>query len=67
MKNFALKSTTVRIIQHILAAFIAFVVSYAIIGTSIMIQGINGYYSYNLYESDRSRSYEDSYLFNNIL
>ncbi len=67
MKNFALKSTTLRIIQHILAAFIAFVVSYAIIGTSIMIQGINGYYSYNLYESDRSRSYEDSYLFNNIL
>ena len=67
MKNFALKSTTIKVIQHILAAFIAFVISYSLVGTSIMIQGINGYYSYNLYESDRSRKYEDSYLFNNIL
>ncbi len=54
-------------IQHLLVAFIAFVVAYSLAGTSIMIQGINGYYSYNLYESDRSRTYEDSYLFNNIL
>ena len=67
MKKITGKLTTIRIIQHLLAAFIAFVVAYTIAGTSILINGINGYYSYNLYESDRSRNYEDSYLFNNIL
>ena len=67
MKKFALKSTTIKVLQHVLAAFIAFVISYSLVGTSIMIQGINGFYSYNLYESDRNRKYEDSYLFNNIL
>ncbi len=53
--------------QHLLAAFIAFVVAYAVAGTSIVISGVNGQYSYNLYESDKGREYEDSYLFNNIL
>lgn len=67
MKKFNAKNTTIRFIQHILAAFIAFVISYGFIGTNILIEGINGSYSYNLYESDRGRSYEDSYLFNNIL
>ena len=67
MKKLNAKSTTIRFIQHILAAFIAFVISYGFIGTNILIEGINGSYSYNLYESDRGRSYEDSYLFNNIL
>ena len=36
-------------------------------GTSIIITGAKGDYSYTLYESDRNRTYEDSYLFNNIL
>ncbi len=58
---------TIKLLQHILAGFVAFVIAYSVVGTSVMIQGINGYYSYNLYESDRNRNYEDSYLFNNIL
>ncbi len=67
MKTISGKLRTVRLLQHVIAAFIAFVIAYSIVGTSVMIQGINGYYSYNLYESDRNRNYEDSYLFNNIL
>ena len=67
MKKLKVKNTTIRFVQHILAAFMAFVISYLIVGTSIMIQGLNGYDSYNLYESDRNRAYEESYLFNNIL
>ena len=52
----------IRIIQHLLAAFVAFVVAVSIAGTSIVIKGLNGDTSYNLYESDNSRAYEDSYL-----
>ena len=58
---------TITILQHFLAGLIAFIIAYAFIGTSIMISSLNGHYSYNLYESDNDRSYEDSYLFNNIL
>lgn len=54
-------------VQHLLVAFVAFVISFSIVGTKIIIPGVKGNTSYNLYESDRSRSYEDSYLFNNIL
>jgi len=67
MKKLNAKSTTLRFIQHILAAAIAFVLCYVVTGTNVMVQGINGYYSYDLYESDINRNYEDSYLFNNIL
>ncbi|MBO6239935.1 MAG: HAMP domain-containing histidine kinase [Butyrivibrio sp.] len=54
-------------LQHILAAFIAFSLVFVFAGTSIIITGAKGDYSYTLYESDRNRTYEDSYLFNNIL
>ncbi len=67
MKKNAVRLRTVRCLQHVLAGIIAFIVAYTIAGSSIMIQGINGYQSYNLYESDRNRDYEGSYLFNNIL
>ena len=67
MKSVTGKLRAIRLLQHLLAGFIAFVIAYSLAGSSIMIQGINGFYSYNLYESDRNRSYEDSYLFNNIL
>ncbi len=67
MNKISGKLRAIRFTQHILAALLAFIVVYCIIGTSIMIRGINGYYTYNLYESDRNRAYEDSYLFNNIL
>ncbi len=55
------------LIQHVLAAFIAFSLVFIFAGTSIIITGARGDYSYTLYESDRNRAYEDSYLFNNIL
>ena len=67
MKKNAGKFRTLRLIQHVLAAIVAFAIAYSMAGSSIMISGINGYQSYNLYESDRSRDYESSYLFNNIL
>ncbi len=67
MKTGTARLRVIRILQHIFAALLAFIIAYSIAGTSIMIQGLNGYYSYNLYESDRTRSYEESYLFNNIL
>ncbi len=67
MKKNAGKFRTLRLIQHVLAAIVAFAIAYTMAGSSIMISGINGYQSYNLYESDKSRDYESSYLFNNIL
>ena len=67
MKKNSAKFRTIRIIQHVLAAVMAFSIAYTFAGSSIMISGINGYQSYNLYESDKSRDYESSYLFNNIL
>ena len=67
MKSVTTKMKAIRFFQHVLAALIAFVIATSLAGSSIMIQGINGYYSYSLYDSDRNRTYEDSYLFNNIL
>ncbi len=67
MKKNIGKFRTLRLVQHVLAAIIAFAIAYTLAGSSIMISGINGYQSYNLYESDKSRDYESSYLFNNIL
>ncbi len=67
MKKENQKLKVIRFIQHLLAALIAFTVAYSIVGSSIVISGLNGDYTYNLYESDRSRDYEESYLFNNIL
>ncbi len=59
--------TIITLMQHALAAFIAFALVFIFAGTSIVISGSKGDYSYTLYESDRNRKYEDSYLFNNIL
>ncbi len=67
MKKKESQMKAIRLLQHILAALIAFVFTYLAVGSTIVINGIGGDYSYNLYESDRNRKYEDSYLFNNIL
>lgn len=67
MKKKAGKLKGLRVLQHMLAALVAFVIVYTVVGSNIMIKGLNGDLSYNLYESDRTRNYEDSYLFNNIL
>ena len=67
MKNKHTYLKVIRFLQHVLAAVTAFSIVYLLIGTSVMIEGINGSSSYTLYESDKDRSYEESYLFNNIL
>ena len=67
MKKNAQKFRMLRIVQHVLAAIVFFAIAYTLASSSIMISGINGYQAYNLYESDKSRDYESSYLFNNIL
>ena len=68
MKKFFGKNIrTIRLIQHVLAAITALLIVLTATGSVIMISGAKGEYSYNLYESDRKRNYEDSYLFNNIL
>ena len=64
---FGKHNNIIRIIQHVLAAFIAFAVAMIFTGSSMIISGPKGDYSYNLYESDKNRNFEDSYLFNNIL
>ena len=55
------------IVQHFLAAFIAYILMFSMVGTSLVITGARGDVSYRLHEADKSRDYEDSYLFNNIL
>lgn len=55
-----------KIFQHVLAGFIAFVLAYSISGSSIVLTGADGDYTYNLYKSDRTRTFEESLLFNNI-
>ena len=68
MKNFLVRHRgAFRIIQHLMAALIATGVVFCFAGSGIMVSGADGEYSYNLYESDSNRSFEDSYLFNNIL
>ena len=67
MKSVTGRLRIIRFLQHIVAAFIAFVFAFSLAGSNIIIQGIGGSYSYNLYESDKNRNYEESYLFNNIL
>ena len=67
MKSVTGRLRLIRFLQHIVAAFIAFVFAFSLAGSNIIIQGIGGSYSYNLYESDKNRNYEESYLFNNIL
>lgn len=68
MSGFFVKNIrTIRVGQHLLAAVIALFITLTATGSGIMISGAKGDYSYNLYESDRKRSYEESYLFNNIL
>lgn len=67
IQNGLVKLNIRSIIQHFLAAFIAFVLMFSMVGTSIVITGAGGDVSYRLHEADKSRPYEESYLFNNIL
>ncbi|MCR4901483.1 MAG: HAMP domain-containing histidine kinase [Butyrivibrio sp.] len=61
------KRFILRLVQHIMAGIIGFIIVFAITGSNIIIDGLYGDYSYTLKETDRNREYEESYLFNNIL
>ncbi|RKM57095.1 sensor histidine kinase [Butyrivibrio sp. X503] len=68
MKDKRLGKINVRsVVQHFLAAFIVLILLFTTQGTNILINGVNGDVSYSLHEADKSRAYEESYLFNNIL
>lgn len=43
------------------------VLVYTIIGSNVIISGVNGDYSMNFMKRINQKKYEDSYLFNNIL
>ena len=51
-------SAVMRLIQHIMAAFAVFIIIYSVVGTSAVINSAGKDVSYNLYESDKSRTYE---------
>ena len=61
------KRNRLRFLQHLMFAITIGVLVYTIIGSNVIISGVNGDYSYELHEADKSKKYEDSYLFNNIL
>ena len=55
------------VLQHLAAAGLAFLLVLLFAGQTVILPSARGNVSYDLYESDRSRAYEDSLLFNNIL
>ncbi|MBR5115736.1 MAG: HAMP domain-containing histidine kinase, partial [Lachnospiraceae bacterium] len=60
-------AAVLAILQHLTAAGLAFVLVLIFVGQTTILPGARGNVSYDLYESDRTRAYEDSILFNNIL
>ncbi len=61
------KHRRLKVIQHILVGIIAAVLVYSSVGSTVVINGVNGKYSYSLHEYDNGNDYNSSYLFNNIL
>lgn len=59
--------TILRIIQHLMLGIVVFVIVYTVMGSNVVISGVDDDYSYELHESDKHRSYDDTFLFNNIL
>ena len=57
----------VSIAQHVMAALLAFFLMVIFAGQTVVLTGPKGNVSYDIFESDRSRRYEDTVLFNNIL
>lgn len=55
-----------HILQHILIVSAAVVILIVITGSSVMIKGVDGNYTYSMAADERGRAYEDSYLFNHI-
>jgi len=61
------KHRRLKVIQHVLVGIIAAVLVYSSVGSTVVINGVNGKYSYSLHDYDNGNDYDSSYLFNNIL
>lgn len=55
-----------HILQHILIVSAAIAVLVVVTGSSVMIKGVDGNYSYSMDADEKGKVYEDSFLFNYI-
>lgn len=61
MQNF------LHILQHIIIVIAAVSILIVITGSSVLINGVDGNYSYSMSSDEKGGEYEESYLFNHIL
>lgn len=55
-----------HILQHILIVSAAIAILFVVTGSSVMIKGVDGNYSYSMDADEKGKVYEDSFLFNHI-
>ncbi|WMC92671.1 sensor histidine kinase [Kineothrix sp. MB12-C1] len=55
-----------HILQHILIVLAAVVILIVMTGSSVMIKGVDGNYSYSMDADEKGNVYEESFLFNHI-
>ncbi len=61
MRNF------LHILQHVLIVVAALSILIVITGSSVLMNGVDGNYSYSMSSDEKGGTYEESYLFNHIL
>ncbi|MBR6769973.1 MAG: HAMP domain-containing histidine kinase [Lachnospiraceae bacterium] len=61
------KHRFLHLLQHLLAVTAAVAVLIVLTSSSVMLQGVDGNYSYSMDAGERGKEYEDSLLFNYIL
>ena len=57
---------TLHVMQHVLAVAAAVMILVVLTGSSVMMNGVDGNYSYSMKEEEKGKVYEDSLLFNYI-
>ncbi len=57
---------TLHVVQHVLAVAAAVMILVVLTGSSVMMNGVDGNYSYSMKEEEKGKVYEDSLLFNYI-
>lgn len=57
---------TLHVVQHVLAVAAAVIILVVLTGSSVMMNGVDGNYSYSMKEEEKGKVYEDSLLFNYI-
>lgn len=57
---------TLHILQHVLIVSAAVIILVVLVGSSVMMNGVDGNYSYSMDASEKGKVYEDSLLFNHI-